>query len=67
MSKGIELAKDIAALVAVSIGLTISIQAIVNASLHKQSVTQTIQVDPDYCAGIACTEETDSCCDETLN
>lgn len=24
------------------------------------------QADPDYCAGIACTEETDSCCDESV-
>ena len=22
--------------------------------------------DPDYCQGIACTEETDTCCDESL-
>jgi hypothetical protein len=22
--------------------------------------------DPDYCAGVACTEETDACCDETV-
>lgn len=30
----------------------------------KYGHTVVVNQDPDYCAGIACTETTDTCCDE---